>query len=134
MPSWRMYHTDILVTLTLTVTLCWMGCQFCCAHEHTFINEFAVHIEGGPHVADRVAREAGLVNRGQRLLTCAQFEENTLCPVCSLHGLAFYPCILILWDVGGTVANESALRSAGTLLSRFEPRYRRPGLMEGLKT
>lgn len=33
--------------------------------EHTFINEFAVHIKGGHHIASRIAREAGLVNRGQ---------------------------------------------------------------------
>ncbi|KAK3743131.1 hypothetical protein RRG08_063987 [Elysia crispata] len=41
----------------------------CCFHlglmDHTFINEFAVHIKGGHHIANRVAREAGLVNRGQ---------------------------------------------------------------------
>ncbi|RUS91488.1 hypothetical protein EGW08_000709 [Elysia chlorotica] len=41
----------------------------CCIHssltEHTFINEFAVHITGGHHIANRIAREAGLVNRGQ---------------------------------------------------------------------
>ncbi|GFN97320.1 hypothetical protein PoB_002382600 [Plakobranchus ocellatus] len=35
--------------------------------------------------------------------------------------------------VGGTVASESALRSAGTCLSRFEPRHWRPGLTEDLK-
>ncbi|GFO35096.1 hypothetical protein PoB_006160100 [Plakobranchus ocellatus] len=37
------------------------------------------------------------------------------------------------WGVGGRVDCESALRSAGILLSRFEPRHRRPGLMEALK-
>ncbi|GFO32559.1 hypothetical protein PoB_005906400 [Plakobranchus ocellatus] len=35
--------------------------------------------------------------------------------------------------VGGTVASESALRSAGTLLSRVRAPPRRPGLTEGLK-
>ncbi|GFO11887.1 hypothetical protein PoB_003839200 [Plakobranchus ocellatus] len=35
--------------------------------------------------------------------------------------------------VGGTVGSESALRSAGTLLSRFKPRHRRPGLTDGLE-
>ncbi|GFN98014.1 hypothetical protein PoB_002452000 [Plakobranchus ocellatus] len=39
----------------------------------------------------------------------------------------------LLWGVGSTVACESALRSAGTLLSRVRARYRRPGLTEGLK-
>ncbi|GFO19016.1 multiple pdz domain protein, partial [Plakobranchus ocellatus] len=44
------------------------------------------------------------------------------------------PCCLELFGgVGGTVASESALRSAGTFLSRFEPRHRRPGLTEGPK-
>ncbi|GFO05185.1 hypothetical protein PoB_003169000 [Plakobranchus ocellatus] len=33
-------------------------------------------------------------------------------------------------DVGGTVANESALRSAGTLISRVQARHRRPSLTE----
>ncbi|GFO00035.1 hypothetical protein PoB_002654000 [Plakobranchus ocellatus] len=35
------------------------------------------------------------------------------------------------WDVDGTVASESALRSAGTLLWRI--RAAPPGLAEGLK-
>ncbi|GFN86955.1 hypothetical protein PoB_001346100 [Plakobranchus ocellatus] len=46
--------------------------------------------------------------------------------------------VKILWfkprgGIGGTVASKSALRSAGTLLSRFELRPRRPGLTEGPK-
>ncbi|GFO43455.1 hypothetical protein PoB_006996000 [Plakobranchus ocellatus] len=36
-------------------------------------------------------------------------------------------------SVGGSVVSESALRSAGTLLSRVRVRHRRPGLAEGLK-
>ncbi|GFN96049.1 hypothetical protein PoB_002255500 [Plakobranchus ocellatus] len=35
--------------------------------------------------------------------------------------------------VGGTVASESALIFAKTLLCGFKPRHRRPGLTEGLK-
>ncbi|GFO26835.1 hypothetical protein PoB_005334000 [Plakobranchus ocellatus] len=35
--------------------------------------------------------------------------------------------------VSGTLASESALRSAGTLLSRVRARHRFPGLTEGLK-
>ncbi|GFO30922.1 hypothetical protein PoB_005742700 [Plakobranchus ocellatus] len=39
----------------------------------------------------------------------------------------------IIRGFGGTVATESALRSAGTFCRGFEPRHRRPGLMEGPK-
>ncbi|GFO14458.1 hypothetical protein PoB_004096300 [Plakobranchus ocellatus] len=41
--------------------------------------------------------------------------------------------ILNLADVVGTVACESTLRFAGTLLLRVEPRHQRSGLTEGLK-
>ncbi|CAG5127634.1 unnamed protein product, partial [Candidula unifasciata] len=36
-----------------------------CAHADVYINQFAVHITGGHHAADRVARETGLKNLGQ---------------------------------------------------------------------
>ncbi|GFN86273.1 hypothetical protein PoB_001277900 [Plakobranchus ocellatus] len=44
----------------------------------------------------------------------------------------------VVWSVGGTVGSESALRSTVTFLSwarapRYEPRYRRLDLSEGLK-
>ena len=39
--------------------------------EKIYLNKIAVHVNGGHHAADRVAREAGLHNLGQvcRLLT-----------------------------------------------------------------
>lgn len=33
--------------------------------EHVYLNKFGVHIEGGYHVASRVARETGMKNLGQ---------------------------------------------------------------------
>ncbi|GFN99818.1 histone-lysine N-methyltransferase ezh2 [Plakobranchus ocellatus] len=39
----------------------------------------------------------------------------------------------LFFDYSGSVASESALRSAATLVRMLEPRHQRPGLMEGLK-
>ncbi|GFS03261.1 furin-like protease 2, partial [Elysia marginata] len=52
---------DFSFIIFLLISLCF---QFCLS-KHTFINEFAVHIRGGHHIASRIAREAGLVNLGQ---------------------------------------------------------------------
>ena len=59
----------------ILATLC---CSQLCISQHTFINEFAVHIKGGHHTANRVAREAGLVNRGQvnSIFFCLPFYEG----------------------------------------------------------
>jgi hypothetical protein len=37
----------------------------CFSYAEVYINQFAVHIEGGHHVASRVARETGFTNLGQ---------------------------------------------------------------------
>lgn len=46
----------LLLVLVLTISV---SC------EEVFVNNFAVHIEGGVHVANRVARETGFKNLGQ---------------------------------------------------------------------
>ncbi|GFO15430.1 hypothetical protein PoB_004193500 [Plakobranchus ocellatus] len=106
-------------------------------------------------------------SRLHRRSDCRQWRASYNCTVCvcSLQSVSAPVCTDSSWravclavpitlalfgGVGSTVACESALRSAGTLLSqvraplpapdlqgpfcrRFEPRYRRPGLTEGLK-
>lgn len=42
-------------------------------HHHVYLNQFGVHIEGGHHQADRVARETGMKNLGQ---VSAAFQIN----------------------------------------------------------
>ncbi|GFO12208.1 hypothetical protein PoB_003871300 [Plakobranchus ocellatus] len=56
--------------------------------------------------------------KAKRLTGCSETGQSVLC---------------LCRGVGGTVACESALRSAGTLLSRVLAWSRRPGLTEGLK-
>ncbi|GFN91922.1 hypothetical protein PoB_001842800 [Plakobranchus ocellatus] len=48
--------------------------------------------------------------------------------------LNLYVCAVGLWGVGGTVASESALRSAEALLSRVRTRHWCPGQTGGLRT
>ncbi|GFO36474.1 hypothetical protein PoB_006297900 [Plakobranchus ocellatus] len=59
-----------------------------------------------------------------------RYYENNPDSRCSDEELIeVYSC----WAVGGTVASESALRSAGTLLSAFRAPPSAPELTEGLK-
>ncbi|GFO17557.1 hypothetical protein PoB_004406200 [Plakobranchus ocellatus] len=82
------------------------------------------------------------VNTGDTAVNELTFDSaGTLCrrlvhcsPRRAMHGGEFESALRDRGGVGGTVASESALRSAGTLLSRFEPRHQHPGLSEGLKT
>ncbi|GFO06891.1 hypothetical protein PoB_003339600 [Plakobranchus ocellatus] len=75
-------------------------------------------------------------------------RENTRKDACVIQDLIstisappLSPCITqpslvffqYLGGVGGSVASESALRSAGHFCRGFEPRHRRPGLTKGLK-
>ena len=43
----------------------WLVVFSCFLSDGTFINEFAVHIDGDNIVADRIAMETGLRNHGQ---------------------------------------------------------------------
>ena len=36
-----------------------------CVNAEVYLNKFAVHISGGHNLASRVAREAGMINKGQ---------------------------------------------------------------------
>ncbi|GFO44851.1 hypothetical protein PoB_007135600 [Plakobranchus ocellatus] len=88
-------------------------------------------------VTQREEFERDTIGEGQRQKATEEEKENTLAKreekrkreQESLNSRPFF----VLWGVGGTVASESALTSAETLLSRVRARHRRPGLTEGPK-